>query len=666
MDLLSDQPPPAGDGAPGGTAASGTAVPERPPVEDTPSAGDEGSTAEATLPAPPSRGRALRRFAAAFLFGVLGVLAVSAGALAAFESSNSGRILPGVRVGSVDLSGLGRAEARARLVEAYASLAGGELVLEADGASRHVSFESVGRRLDVDAIVDRAMAVGRSGATLERIVSNVRNVVRGVDLVATSTFEGAALRVEIEAFAKELDVKPVDASVAVAGTEFLVTPAGNGREAGVDAAVRAASALLADVNAPPSVRISMPLDVVAPRVTTGEAIAARDAADRIAADIDLIDGEESWTIAGASVRGWITFGFTSDGGYGPVVARAGLEGGLAAIASDVARAPVDASFLLGDGDQVVGVTGARDGRALDVPGTVASLAKLVEQRTMGLSISRVAISTTIVEPGLTTAEATQAAPLMEPVSEWTTYFPIGIKNGQGANIWIPARDIDGTVVMPGELFDFWDAIGPVTREHGYTDGGAIINGKTEPQGALAGGICSASTTLFNAALRAGLEMGARRNHYYYIDRYPLGLDATVFQSSSGSIQTMSFRNDTDTPILIRGTGWRVGTKGYVKFVLWSVPSGRTLEFSTPIVKDVRPATDTIVYTTDLAPGKKQRAEFPVDGKDVWVTRTVRDAAGNLVHEETYYSHYARITGILQVGIAPDPNASPSPVPPPAP
>ena len=85
---------------------------------------------------------------------------------------------------------------------------------------------------------------------------------------------------------------------------------------------------------------------------------------------------------------------------------------------------------------------------------------------------------------------------------------------------------------------------------------------------------------------------------------------------------MSFRNDTDNPILIRGTGWKVGTKGYVKFVLWSVPTGRKVEFSDPIVKNVKPSSDSVVYTTDLAPGKKERTEFPVDGKDVWVTRTV--------------------------------------------
>ena len=166
---------------------------------------------------------------------------------------------------------------------------------------------------------------------------------------------------------------------------------------------------------------------------------------------------------------------------------------------------------------------------------------------------------------------------MRKISQWTTPFPISDRNGFGANIWIPARLIDGYVVAPRATFDFWDAVGPVTRAKGYKSGGAIINGRTEPQGALAGGICSCSTTLFNAALRAGYEMGARRNHYYYIDRYPLGLDATVFISASGSKQTVSFTNDTDYPMLIRGYGFRDGGTGYVRFEIYSVPNGRKVD-----------------------------------------------------------------------------------------
>jgi vancomycin resistance protein YoaR len=143
-------------------------------------------------------------------------------------------------------------------------------------------------------------------------------------------------------------------------------------------------------------------------------------------------------------------------------------------------------------------------------------------------------------------------------------------------------------------------------------------------------------------------MQARRNHYYYIDRYPLGLDATVFISASGSKQTMSFVNDTDYPILIRGYGYRDGSAGYVKFEIYSVPTGRKVVIGKPTVKNVRYATDTIQYTSSLPAGSTKRIEYPVEGKDVWRTVSVWQK-GKLLHRTTYYSHYARITGITLVG-----------------
>ena len=91
-------------------------------------------------------------------------------------------------------------------------------------------------------------------------------------------------------------------------------------------------------------------------------------------------------------------------------------------------------------------------------------------------------------------------------------------------------------------------------------------------------------------------MGARRNHYYFIDRYPTGLDATVFKSGSGSVQTMSWTNDTAYPVLIRGYKIKNGSKGYVRFDLYSVPTGRKVVIGNPTIKNIRPGTDTVQYT----------------------------------------------------------------------
>jgi vancomycin resistance protein YoaR len=269
----------------------------------------------------------------------------------------------------------------------------------------------------------------------------------------------------------------------------------------------------------------------------------------------------------------------------------------------------------------------------------------------------VQLAVTVVPPKLTTEEANKVAPLMTRLSTWTTYYPPGEGNFYGANIQIPARIISGTVVPAGSWFSFWDTVGIPTEAQGYGPGGFIKNGHSTI-GALAGGICSCSTTLFNAAIRAGLQFGIRFNHYYYIPRYPLGLDATVSMYSWTVRQDMTFKNDTKYPILIRS----LNSYGVVRFDIYGVPDGRKVTFSKPIVKNVVKAIDTTVYTDEIPAGTQKRVEFPHDGMDVWVTRTVT-RNGVVIHKETIFSHYGRVDGELWIGVAPsEPSPTPTPTP----
>ena len=331
----------------------------------------------------------------------------------------------------------------------------------------------------------------------------------------------------------------------------------------------------------------------------------------------LTRDDKSVRLNGARIRKWVSFGVDDSGAYTAQVDTSTLPKELKKLAKKVNVAARSASFKT-SGAKITGVLPSREGKAMDVDATAAEIEELLAGRAAGSAdAEKMKAVMTVVRPKLTTSQARQVIPKMRKISEWTTYFPIAEKNGFGANIWIPAMDLDGHVVGPGRHVRLLECDrtgdpGPRLRV-----GGAIINGRTEPQGALAGGICSTSTTLFNAALRAGYEMGARRNHYYYIDRYPLGLDATVFKSGS-STQTMSFTNDTRYPVLIRAYKIRNGSSGYVKFALYSVPTGRKVSFSRPIVKNFRPASDTIQYTSSLPKGASERIEFPVDGKQVWV------------------------------------------------
>ena len=140
-------------------------------------------------------------------------------------------------------------------------------------------------------------------------------------------------------------------------------------------------------------------------------------------------------------------------------------------------------------------------------------------------------------------------------------------------------------------------------------------------------MCSSSTTLFNAALRAGLQMGARSNHKYYIYRYPLGLDATVSKTRSGGSQTMSFTNDmTDAdrhPHVPLPRAARPG--GYE---IWGIPDGRTVSLSRPSVSNVRRRRPRGLVPAQ--PGVRMQTEFPANGMDVSVSRVVRNG-GRVIH-----------------------------------
>jgi vancomycin resistance protein YoaR len=367
----------------------------------------------------------------------------------------------------------------------------------------------------------------------------------------------------------------------------------------------------------------------------------------VAAAVSLVDGSTRHTIPVETVRSWLRVKPDADGDYTIELSSSSVEADLAGLAETVAARAVDAGLGFADDGSVIVVAGT-DGRALDTAATTERIVAALEARADGAPDAPVELAISPVAPRYTTAQAETAAPQVVRVSNWTTDYTVNERNFNGNNITIPTSRIHGQSVAPGRQFDFWRAIGTISRAEGYGPGGVIINGRTEPTGAVGGGICTCSTTIFNAALRAGLEMGARRNHYYYIDRYPLGLDATVFRSSSGSTQSMRFRNDTEHPVLIKG----INSHGQVRFEIWTVPTGRTVTFSEPRVEDRRTASDTLEYTDDLAPGVRSRTEYPTEGFRSWITRTVKDASGKIVHRDTYYSNYAAIDGITLVGRSP--------------
>jgi vancomycin resistance protein YoaR len=571
------------------------------------------------------------------------VAAATAVGAVAFDRAYAGLVLPGVSVAGIDLSGASATEARDRLAGLQIGPAG--LVLVAGSKTHTVAAELLGRRVAIDAAVDAAMAAGRERGFLGDIGERLTLLRDGRSLPLEVTVDEPTLAAWVAAAAGEAYREPVDAKIIPAGGRWEMTMAVRGAaldEATATALIR--SALLGTQGGTP--RIVLPVGSVDPDVEDAAVASAIQAASRMVADVKVTLDDKSWTIPSKSLRSAIVF-VSSNGRPVPVMYGSPIEAAVRKLASKVKVAPRQTLILKTKSGATFGYVPGAAGRTLDVPGTARAVTELAAERRDDPADPPVEVDavTIDVQPKISNAQAAAAGPKMTRISGWTVRFTSSERNGFGNNIVIPARLINGTVVRPGEVFDFWRAVGPVTFARGFRMGGIIQGGRTNPTGAIAGGICSASTTLFNAAVRGGFQIVERSPHFYYIPRYPLGLDATVSKSGGRSTQNMRFRNDTNVPIYIRG----IGGGGSVRFEIYSLPTGRKVTFSKASVANVRRAVDRAVRTDALRAGTRRRDETPANGMDVAVTRTVRDARGAVIHRDRFVSHYGRVDGIVLIG-----------------
>jgi vancomycin resistance protein YoaR len=636
-------------GEPTDTVAADTSPTLEPGVDAVPVLPLAAAVSDGEPPAPPRRRRSLAlRFGVSFVLGVLLAVGIGVGGLYAWGQQYDGRVLPGVRVGSTELGGLTREQAEAKIANAYGWLGTGQITLTGpDGQMTTISYADLGRGPDTSALLDAALAAGRQGEPLANLLGAARAAVRGVNLDGAVAFDRDKLAAAVEALAAKIDQPAVDASVSAGqdGT-FSVSVAKVGRAVDKATLVTALDQQLAALGTPASITMAVPVVSLTPAVATASAEVAKAIADRMAADVVVALGKDSWTVAGTSLAPLISFSTAADGSVTPVFDESGLDPILKTLAKEVNQTVQDAGLKLVSG-HVVATGASREGRTLDAAGMKAALVSEIRAREAGAAASPVAAVAKITDPKLTTTDAKAFAAKMRPISSYSVYYWVLINNHWGGNIEAPATKIDGTVVPAGGTFDFWKVVGDLHKLPGTGPGNAIEGGKITVTGAFGGGICTTSTTLFNAAFRAGMVPLARQNHNEFIDRYPPGLDATVWIVGKAQ-QTMSFKNDTQYPILIQRVITHTGSKRWLTFSIWSVPNGRTYKISNLVIQPGPRAIDTVEKDPTKPVGYSYRNNIPVNGAKVWVTVTIYDH-GSVHWTKRYYSNYPAVNGVLVVG-----------------
>lgn len=154
----------------------------------------------------------------------------------------------------------------------------------------------------------------------------------------------------------------------------------------------------------------------------------------------------------------------------------------------------------------------------------------------------VEIAADVVDPKGTEEELGKVKDLLGGFN--TSYASSGA--GRSKNVENGASKINGSVIYPGDSFSVYEAVSPFEPENGYELAGSYENGTTvETYG---GGICQVSTTLYNAVIRAELEVTERFNHSMIVSYVDPSADAAI----AGTYKDLKFVNNTDAPIYIEG------------------------------------------------------------------------------------------------------------------
>lgn len=182
--------------------------------------------------------------------------------------------------------------------------------------------------------------------------------------------------------------------------------------------------------------------------------------------------------------------------------------------------------------------------------------------------------------------------------------------GRVHNVDSAARSIDGRVLAPGEIFDYSEAIEYAEKTFGFQEAPVIFGGKLVP--GVGGGICQVSSTLYNAAVRAGLSIVERRNHSLPVSYLPKGQDATF---AKGYIN-FRFKNTSGHHLLIRA---EVENRQLTVKLFGDMPENVSYSLESRTA-EVLPPPNKYVANPSLPAGSRQ---VLVRGKQGYVVETYR-------------------------------------------
>lgn len=210
------------------------------------------------------------------------------------------------------------------------------------------------------------------------------------------------------------------------------------------------------------------------------------------------------------------------------------------------------------------------------------------------------------------------------------------------NLVVATNYITGTIIMPDEQYSINEGMGEINYENGYRMAGAFSNGKLVE--GMGGGVCQVSTTLYNAVIRAELEIVQRYAHSVPVTYVPLGMDAAVAEGYKDLI----IKNDTDSPVYIEAYA-KDGVVGVNLYGKEIHEDGREVTFEAILVSTTPKGDDVVKKDSTMYEDERIVTYAGTDGRNLTTYKTVTVNGKQVSREAFANTSYRSMANEVTVG-----------------
>ena len=287
-----------------------------------------------------------------------------------------------------------------------------------------------------------------------------------------------------------------------------------------------------------------------------------------------------------------------------------------------------------------------EGLELNVDSAVRTISDYLENSWTSDNTEVLNLETQVTEPE---GSAEELANIKDLLGSFTTSFSTSGSN-RCKNVSSGASHINGTVLYPGEEFSAYETVSPFTEANGYAMAGSYLNG--EVVDSMGGGICQVSTTLYNAVLRAELNVTERSPHSMTVHYVDLSEDAAI----AGTYKDFKFVNSTEYPIYIEG--YTTSDKKITFNIYGKEPrdKNRTISFESQMVSET-PATTILQEDAGQGIGYKAVSSKGSSGYVAELYKIVKVNGVETDRIKVNKSTYKGTNRVVTYGTAGDPTLS---------